>query len=191
VDDHHVAHRIASRPFSGEPLVMLREDGAFVGPHREHKRKLALQEEDRRVVVLEGVGPAKVRTVVSPMEQTCFAPMVSSRGDVLFQCLGSGLFLLREGARAPVALGAGTQPSFSLQGDLLVFAVTRDEGHTITASDLVVVDLRGQTPRLLPLASTTAIERSPSLSADGTTLAWLEGDAVMRARLVLPDAAHP
>jgi hypothetical protein len=67
-----------------------------------------------------------------------------------------------------------------------VFAVTKDEGHVIVASDIVIVDLRAPAPRAWPLPKTAAIERSPSVSADGARIAWLEGDRVVVGRLLLP-----
>src|SRR5690606_4094764 len=84
VDDSHVAYRIPSRPFAGEPMLVLNLDGAFTGPHMD---AVAARQGDDTVLV------ANVQ--VSPENDRCFGPVVSKRGDVAFQCLSTGLYLHR------------------------------------------------------------------------------------------------
>jgi hypothetical protein len=174
VDDARVAYRLAHAPFAGEPLVMLDLDGKLLGPHIEHAMVRARQQD----VAVEVNGKQ-----VSPPDDRCFAPIVSARGDVAYQCLMSGVHLWRDGRDH--TLGQGAALSFSASGDVLAFVRSEDEGHVIVQSDIVVVDLRGKQPRV-HVRKTPAIERSPSVSRDGRTIAFLVEDRLVVAELRLP-----
>jgi N-acetylmuramoyl-L-alanine amidase len=169
VDDARVAYRLSKTPFNGEPLVMIDLRGKFVGPHVENVRV----KQDGDAVIMNGQR-------ISPMDDTCFAPLVSARGDVAYQCLVSGVHLFRGGVDH--ALGAGASLSFAHSGDMLAYARSRDEGHVIVESDIVVVDLRNKAP-VVHVLSSPRVERAPSLSADGRTIAFVVEDQVVVAEL--------
>jgi hypothetical protein len=85
-------------------------------------------------------------------------------------------------------LGDGAQLALSRDGRTATFTVMQDEGHVVTASDVVVVDLVGWTGASAPKATrltSARIERAPGVSdvrADGSrVLAFLvdEGDVTL------------
>ena len=182
VDDAHVAHRNPKRPFDGDPLITLNLDGVFTGPFFEHATVRAKQRAAKGDVDIVEVNGK----IISRADDRCFGPVVSALGDVMFQCLRTGMYLHRAKSGDNLALGDGTAPSFSVDGGLMVFLRTSDEGHVTLESDLVVVDLRKPKAVVLPLAKTPALERAPSLSRDGTMISWVVDDTVVLARLQLP-----
>ena len=71
-----------------------------------------------------------------------------------------------------IALGRGGQPSLSHDGKTLAFVASEDEGHVITAADVVVVDLTKQALVGARLES-ARVERAPAVSdvgADGSVV---------------------
>jgi hypothetical protein len=101
-----------------------------------------------------------------------FLPWLSpDRTKVLFQELSTGLYVYDLRTGVTTALGPGDDASWAPTGDLVVFEVTADNGHNITASNLFVADLTGRRVRL---TDTTAIGRPmrPSWSSDGQHLAF-------------------
>lgn len=101
-----------------------------------------------------------------------FAPEVSPDGDrVAFQGLTTGIYVYTRSTGQLVHVGAGTYPSWSPDGSRLVFELTEDDGHELTASDIYMYDLpAGRMHRLT--ATTAVIERRPSFSSDGRRIAF-------------------
>jgi Tol biopolymer transport system component len=101
-----------------------------------------------------------------------FAPEVSPDGDrVVFQGLTTGIYVYTRSTGSLVHLGAGTSPSWSPDGSRLVFELTEDDGHELSASDIYMYDLAAS--RMHRLTSTqSVIERRPSFSSDGTRIAF-------------------
>ena len=99
---------------------------------------------------------------------------------------------LDDGAVVLAKLGGGAQLSLARDGRTATYAIMQDEGHVITASDVVVVDLDGFTAQQAPRAThwpTGRIERAPGVSdvrPDGSrVLSFVVGDGdVVVATLV-------
>jgi hypothetical protein len=199
VDDDSVASRDAVAPFSGRPLLQISaRTGALEGPFVERPKHVVAQTADDTIVVsprVDDQGTLVAPRVVSPTDDRCFAPQ--SRGDVLvFQCLGSGVWLRRWSTGAAWRLGAGAQPALAHDGGALAFLVSLDDGHTLTAGDVVVVDVGdGAGAPVGRRLVTEAVERAPALSdarADGSrVLAWLVDDTIVVATLPAPARAAP
>jgi hypothetical protein len=202
IDETHVARRVPQAPFGGQPRVAIDVgSGEVVGPAFEHPTLLVKQDDDTGTVVLgrrlDETGAVSGARVLSPVGETCFAPQLAGRTEdvvVAFQCLGSGVWLARvagkdgRGAVVHARLGDGAQLALARDGRTATFSVMQDEGHVVTASDIVVVDLDGwegaRAPKAMRLTS-TRIERAPGASdvrSDGSrVLAFLvdEGDVIL------------
>ncbi len=196
VDDGHVARRVPQAPFGGQPLIELDAvTGDFVGPFFEHHTLGVKQDDVTGAIVvgrrLDDQGTLAQPRQLSPVGETCFAPQLAAGVDhvvVAFQCLTSGLWAVRldgrdgDGASHAVRFGRGAQLALARDGRSAVFTVMTDEGHVITASDVVVVDLddlAANRARAIRYTS-AAIERAPGISdvqADGSrVLAFVVGD---------------
>jgi hypothetical protein len=129
--------------------------------------------------------------VISPAGTTCFAPQLAARARdvvVAFSCLGAGAFIARVdgkdggGPLTVTHLGPGSQLSLAHDGLTATYAITADDGHRVTASDVVVVDLRAFVDAQAPTATrllSTRIERAPGVSdvrADGSVVLSFVGD---------------
>jgi dipeptidyl aminopeptidase/acylaminoacyl peptidase len=101
-----------------------------------------------------------------------FGGVVSPDGDkVVFQGLVTGLHVYTRSTGAVVSIGPGTAPAWSPDSRRLVFEVTEDDGHDISASELYLYDLAAD--RASPLTtSERVIERRPSFSPDGARVAF-------------------
>jgi N-acetylmuramoyl-L-alanine amidase len=181
-DDEHVAHRVPQKPFGGLPLVELSaKTGSFVGPVVEHPQFVIAQTPAGAVLLGERAddqGGMLAPQRLSPQDDQCFAPLL--RGNiVVFQCLGSGVWVRRLSDHAAFSLGAGAQLSLAHDGKAFAYVVSRDEGHIAIASDVVVVDMSGPVP--LPVVWVTpGLERAPGVSnerSDGSRLISFVDDA--------------
>jgi N-acetylmuramoyl-L-alanine amidase len=191
-----VAHR-AAKPFRGQPLRSLQAVarvggptiGTWVGLHNEHPQWVVRQVGDQVLLSphTDEVEPNEVRKdidqLLSPADARCFAPQLHRNGVVVFQCLGSGVWLTHVNDRKLHGLGAGSQPSLSHDGNTLVFVDAADEGHRLVSADLVIADLRGPVPVLSKQVTPGVMERSPSLDEHGTHLAFVtEAGVFLRQR---------
>ena len=109
---------------------------------RRAERPLWFMDGDRAMIL----APAAEKA--SPVEalagRRIFNLVHSPDGDkVAFQILGGPLCVMRSDGTGLVELGEGEHPSFSPDGRFLVFMISRDDGHTITGSDLYVIAADG------------------------------------------------
>jgi Tol biopolymer transport system component len=109
-----------------------------------------------------------------------FLPQLSPDGQkVVYQELARGLFIADLVSGVTVNAGAGHDPAWSPDGKFIVFAVTADDGHNITAADLFVADAAGRRQRLT--GTPNLLEMNPAWSPDGAFIAFDAGGAIYRA----------
>lgn len=101
-----------------------------------------------------------------------FGPVVSPDGRrVVVQGLATGLHVYDLARRQLVHVGPGTAPSWSPDGQRLVYERTEDDGHVIVGSDLFLFEVGADRARRLT-RTPQRVERRPSFSADGRRLAF-------------------
>ena len=104
---------------------------------------------------------------------------------VAYELLGGHLFVADLGTGARTDLGPGGAPTWSPDGRWLAFSETQDDGHTLTAADLVAVRSDGSA-RVRLTQTPDRLEVDPSWSPDGRRLAF--ADAADGALYALPIA---
>ena len=132
------------------------------------------------LAVAEAGGLRTVRDEGAPILN--LAPSPDGR-RVAYEVYGGGLVVvdLADGTR--IDLGPGSRPSWSPDGAWVVAQVTADDGHAITASDLVAVRSDGS-DRVALTQTPGRLEMNPAWSPDGTRIAF--DDAESGALYLLP-----
>ncbi|MGB3544889.1 TolB family protein, partial [Rubrivirga sp.] len=92
---------------------------------------------------------------------------------VAFEVLGGNLFVSDLEGGNLVDLGPGGAPTWSPDGEWIAFAATQDDGHHITASDLIAVRTDGSA-RVTLTSTVDRLEVDPSWSPDGSRLAFVD-----------------
>lgn len=104
---------------------------------------------------------------------------------VAYEVLGGNLFVADLDTGARLDLGPGGAPTWSPDGRWLAFSETDDDGHAITAADLVAVRADGSA-RVRLTQTPDRLELDPTWSPDGRRIAF--ADAADGALYVLPVA---
>jgi dipeptidyl aminopeptidase/acylaminoacyl peptidase len=90
---------------------------------------------------------------------------------VAFEIVGGNLFIAAVDGSVTVDLGRGHRPQWSPDGQWVVFVRAEDDGHTITASDLVAARADGLASVRLT-DTPEALEMNPSWSPDGSRIVF-------------------
>lgn len=102
---------------------------------------------------------------------------------VAFEVYGGTLHVMDRDGSNVVDLGPGARPSWSPDSRWIVAMTTEDDGHDITAADLVAVRSDGSA-RVMLTQTPDRLEMNPSWSPDGRRIAY--DDAADGALYVLP-----
>lgn len=90
---------------------------------------------------------------------------------IAFEMLGGNLFSMKTDGTDLVDLGPGHRPSWSPDGEWLVYMRTQDDGHTFTSSDLYAARADGSST--VQLTNTRErLEMNPDWSPDGSRIAY-------------------
>lgn len=90
---------------------------------------------------------------------------------VAFEVLGGNLYSMNADGSDVVDLGSGNRPSWSPDGEWVVYMRTEDDGHVITSSDLIAVRPDGSA-RSTITRTADRLEMNPSWSPDGSRIAY-------------------
>lgn len=98
--------------------------------------------------------------------------VIAPDGDkVAFEGLATGIHVYIRSTGTLVRVGSGTAPAWSPDSARIVFERTEDDGHEIVASELFAYHVATRALHQLT-ATEDRIERRPSLSPDGTRVAF-------------------
>ena len=126
-----------------------------------------------RVMKLSPAADAAVSALPGALSSKPVFNLVQS-GDgalVAFQILGGPLCVMRSDGTGLVELGEGEAPTFSPDGTYIAYMVTRDDGHTITASDIYVSAVDG-TGKFNLINTEGRSEMHPSWSPRGNAVLY-------------------
>ena len=117
-------------------------------------------------------------------EDRFFDPQVSPDGQwVAVVGLADGIHLVEVDSGRIVMLGPGTHPAWTPDSAWLLFERTEDDGHAILGSEILAHQIEsGVTVALTDTPE--AIEMHPSVSPDGTSLAFVRDGAIWVGPLV-------
>lgn len=109
-----------------------------------------------------------------------FLPRMSRDGSrYLLHSLDGHLYLGKIGGRTLTDIGEGSGARFARNDEWVIFERTRDDGHTITSSDLYLYEIG--TKATYRLTDTKEIvERTPAMAEDGFTVYWEQDGVLMK-----------
>ena len=166
-----ISYRVPGQKFTAVPQFTIDMAGKDAKPFSPHPNLRLLQKNDK--ILLKDANSV---SEVSPGGDKFFAPVLS--GDkkfIVYNGLKTGVSLYRIKDGTTINIGAGNHPTFSADGNYLVFYRPLDDGHTVTASEIFITDLNDANFRTAQLTDTEDVkEKHPSMykgalyySADG------------------------
>ena len=179
-DDENISIREQSRPFfrvgaklrfSHTPKALkLRERKPLV-----ESNYVVYDQDD--VIILESKKTQTLQAISDPAMGRYFAPILSpDEKFVVYSSLSSGIFLFDIEQNAVVFIGAhGSVPAFSPDGRYLIYADTGDDGHDYTRGDLILLDLRLKSYRVIANPQ-NEIRLNATLSRDAKAIAYETSD---------------
>lgn len=113
-----------------------------------------------------------------------YLPKVSPDGlKVLYEELSTGIYISNIDGTDAVNIGMGNNPNWSPDSRYIVYDISQDDGHVITASELFISDIRGAEKTQLT-SSPNLIKSRPSFSPDGTKITFDANGAIYIADLI-------
>ncbi len=180
-DSGAVAHRDANVSLAESPSVFVDLRGNRASSFLAQRTVSARQTDDDRIVVRSG---GRDRTIDEGKDKY-YSPVVSQDGSwVVYTGITLGIHLYHVEQETTVQLGQGTHPSLSLDGKWLAYEKTDDDGEKLLSGDIYLCDLEAPDYPVFNLTRTpNVIERTPSLSADGSRIAYVMEDGLYVARV--------
>jgi N-acetylmuramoyl-L-alanine amidase len=175
-DSGAVAHRGANGPVAEAPSVFVDLRGNRASSFLSRDAVSARQTDDDRIVVRSG-GRDRI---IDEGKDKYFSPIVSQDGSwVVYTGITLGIHLYRVEQETTVQLGQGTHPSLSADGKWLAYEKTDDNGEQLLTGDIYLCDLDDPGYPVFNLTRTpNVIERTPSLSSDGSRIAYVVEDGL-------------
>lgn len=187
-DEKNISVRQFDRPFfeNGEKLnFTLNGKGARLRDRKPLRSEAVRAFDADDVILLVRQDTRTLQAISDTSSDRYFGPVVSPDSRfVVYNGLTTGVHLFDVEANAVVFIGLhGTHPTFSPDGRYLMYTDTRDDGHTFTQGNLVVIDLREKTFRFVSNPD-GEIRIHGTLSRDGRFVAYETDDGrIMRAGL--------
>jgi Tol biopolymer transport system component len=92
---------------------------------------------------------------------------------VTFEVVGGNMYVIKSDGTGLKDLGRGYRPRWSPDSRQIVFMITEDDGHTITASDIYIINADGSGKRNLT-STDNKIEMNPSFSENRKSIVFDE-----------------
>ena len=93
---------------------------------------------------------------------------------IVFEIIGGNMWVINADGTGLTDLGNGYRPKWSFDSRSIVYMLTKDDGHGITASDIYIVSADG-TGRKQVTDTSDKLEMNPSFSHDGKSIVYDEG----------------
>lgn len=93
---------------------------------------------------------------------------------IVFEIIGGHIWVINSDGTGLTDLGNGYRPKWSFDSRSVVYMVTEDDGHGITASDIFIVNADG-TGRKQVTDTRDSLEMNPSFSPDGKSIVFDDG----------------
>ncbi|MFT5431406.1 MAG: N-acetylmuramoyl-L-alanine amidase [Myxococcota bacterium] len=176
IDAETVAYRAPHQPMHAVPLQSVRLDGATPRTPVHETPGLWVRIVDGEVVIRKG----NTERRISPTGDTfCCARLEAAGKIAIFQGATTGSWVYEVESARRIQLGIGVHARANDDGSFVVFERTEDDGHDITRSELVLVDVTSATGDVL---ATPALAGWPSFAPNGDLLFSAENQ-LWRAQL--------
>jgi len=111
---------------------------------------------------------------ISPTnDRYCCVVYAPSAPKAAFLGLSTGLHVYDGTTGRVIDLGMGNHPSFSADGNKIVFDRCTDNGDELTGCRLMIAIIRNGHAREYPLKTTAKMPRRPTITPDGKTIAFM------------------
>jgi Tol biopolymer transport system component len=91
------------------------------------------------------------------------------QSKLVFEVMGGNMFVIDVNGTGLVDLGKGDNPEWSNDNTKIVYTITKDNGHDLTASDIYIINADGSSKRNLSNTD-DLLEMNPSFSPDDKSI---------------------
>lgn len=88
---------------------------------------------------------------------------------IVFEIIGGHMYVINTDGTGLIDLGMGYRPKWSFDSRAIVYMITKDDGHGITAADIYIVNADGTGKRQIT-DTLDMLEMNPSFSPDGKSI---------------------